>query len=255
MKVPNIRAFSQKVMTAINRNSPTILTSISVAGLVTTAVLTGKGAIKASKILHEKRIEPDWRDFPNGPKEVIKLTWKCYIPAVAVGSTTIACIIGANSINLRRNAALASVYSLTETAFKEYQAKVVETIGEKKAQAIKDEIAQDKLNENPLSKNQIIFTGKGDVLCYEDWSGRYFYSDMETLRKLQNDINKRLISEMWISLNDAYCEMGLAPIKGGNDVGWDVDNMVAFDFSAKLAEGKPCIVVGYESDPSVQFRY
>lgn len=51
-----------------------------------------------------------------------QFTWQCYLPAAIMGGLTIACAI---SINLCHNAALASVYSLTELALKENQAKVV----------------------------------------------------------------------------------------------------------------------------------
>jgi len=49
------------------------------------------------------------------------------------GAATIMCVVGSNSINARRVAALASLYSITETALDEYKAKVVETIGETKS--------------------------------------------------------------------------------------------------------------------------
>jgi hypothetical protein len=54
-----------------------------------------------------------------------QFTWQRYLPAAIMGGLTIACVIDANSNNLRYNAALASVYSLTELALKENQTKVV----------------------------------------------------------------------------------------------------------------------------------
>ena len=90
----------------------------------------------------------------------MRLTWRYYVPTAIMGGLTIACIIGANSINLRRNAALAGAYSLTEAALKEYQAKVIETIGDKKEQAIRDDIAKDRVKEHPLGEREVIITGK-----------------------------------------------------------------------------------------------
>ncbi len=54
-----------------------------------------------------------------------QFTWQLYLPAVIIGGLTIAYVIGANFNNLRYNAALASVYSLTELALKENQTKVI----------------------------------------------------------------------------------------------------------------------------------
>jgi hypothetical protein len=173
-----------------------------------------------------------------------------------MGGVTVACIIGANSINLKRNAALASVYSITEATLKEYQSKVIETIGEKKEQAVRDEIAKDHLAKDPVSKKEVILTGKGEVLCYDSISGRYFKSDMEKLRRLENDFNKTLLTEMYVSLNDVYYEMGLKGIKIGDDIGWNVDSLIEFNFSSQLTDdGQPCIVVDYLVGPRTDYRH
>lgn len=244
---------------ALTKNSPTILTGMSVAGLVTTTVMAVRATPKAMQILDYER---DFREdaYENPPEitkmDIIELTWRCYVPAAAMAMATIACTIGANSINLRRNAALASVYSLTETAFKEYQAKVIETIGETKEKKVKDEIAKDRIKANPVGKQEIFLTGKGDMLCYDVISGRYFKSDVEKIRKIQNDLNRDLINDMFISLNDVYYALGLSNTKMGNDVGWTIgDGHIDFNFSSQLAEdGTPCLVVDYAVGPRYDYR-
>ncbi|HAQ03020.1 TPA: hypothetical protein DCQ22_03970 [Candidatus Nomurabacteria bacterium] len=242
----------------LNKNSPTILTGLSVAGLVSTVILAVQATPKAIDILNA----PENMEFETCPgsihvpiektkQEIIKLTWKCYIPAAAVGAATIACIIGANSISLRRNAALASLYTLTERAMQEYQAKVVETIGKNKEEKIKEQILQDKINSNPLSGNTIILTGKGNTLCYDVLSGRYFKNDIENIRRIQNDFNEALITEMYRSLNELYSELGLEETKTGRDTGWVLEHgKLEIIFSAKIADdGTPCIVIDYRNGP------
>lgn len=258
MKFVPIKVLASNVGNYVKANSPTILTGISVAGLVTTSVLAGKGAIKASRLLQEAEeafYEENGGDWPYDFKDVIKLTWPCYIPAAAVGTITVACIIGANSINLRRSAALASAYSLTEAAFKEYQAKVVETIGDRKEKEVRDEIAKDRVKKNPPVEGNIIYTGKGSSLCLDSLSGRYFHSDIEALNKAQNKINKKMLSEMWITQNEWYSELGLEPIKTGETIGWNTDHLIELSFSAILVdETTPCIVIEYLYLPTAEFR-
>lgn len=53
--------------------------------------------------------------------EAIAAAWKCYIPAVAIGASTIACIMGANALNRRQQAALTSAYALVQSSYKEYK--------------------------------------------------------------------------------------------------------------------------------------
>lgn len=265
----------RKVAGEVSKNSPVILTGLAVTGVVSTVVLGVKATPKALAIIDDEVYEryeksgsqesfPEWlgikkedgyswSDRTNMLKkgEIIKLTWKCYIPTAAVGLSTIACIIGAHNIHLRRNAALASLYSLTESAFKEYQAKVIETIGKNKELKVRDDVTADTIKNNPIGDKQVIFTGKGETLFYDQMSGRYFKGDIEKIRRIQNKINKDLISEDFMSLNDLYYELGLSPIKLGEEMGWHLDHgMLEIRFSAQLTENEePCIALDYELVP------
>lgn len=253
MKMKSIQEVTKNVGIMVKKNSPTILTGASVAGLITTTVLAVKATPKALVILNNAEAE---KDEPLTTLEMAKLTWKCYVPTTLMGVATIACMISAHSIHLRRNAALASAYSIAETAMREYHEKVVETLGETKARTIKDKVAQDKIKNDPISNKEVIVTGKGDMLCYDVLSGRYFKNNIENLRRIQNDFNRNLINEMYVSLNEVYYAMGLPGIKVGDDLGWNVDTMIEFHFSAQLTEeGEPCIVVDYLVGPKEEFRH
>lgn len=243
----------------MTKNSPVILTGLGVAGLVTTTVLAVKATPKALEILEERRQEEleyneDFHSF--APMGIIQETWKCYIPTMIMGTITIACIIGANSVNLRRNAALASVYSLSEAALKEYQAKVVETIGESKHVKIKDEIAKDRIAKNPVTSKEVIVTGRGDMLCYESLSGRYFKSDIEHIKKVFNDLGRDMLSDMYISLNDVYYALDLQSTKLGDLMGWHVDHGLPVpSFSSQLSEdGTPCLVLDFSIEPRYNYN-
>ena len=241
----------------ISKNSPTILTGMAVGGLITTVILAVKATPKALELI-EKEMRREYEIsgtndiiYNISNKDIAKITWKCYIPACAVGAATIACIIGANHISLRRNAALASLYSITEAAFREYQAKVTETIGRNKELKVRDDISADRVKANPPGTNEIIFTGKGNVLCYDSLSGRYFKSNIEKIRQAVNDLNHSLLSEMFMSVNDLYYVIGLAGTKLGDQMGWDIDKgLVEISFSSQLTEdGEPCLVLNYDITP------
>lgn len=258
MDTKGIKQVAKHVGGLISQNSPTILTSLAVGGLVTTAILAVKATPKAIRIIDEQ-IGYNHDGVMEAPtkKEIIKLTWKLYLPAAGVGVVTIVCIIGANSIHLRRNAALGAVYSLTETAFKEYQAKVTETLGKNKETKVRDEIAKEHVATNPVGSNEVIFTGKGEVLCYDTLSGRYFKSDIEHIRRTENEMNRQLRDEMFISLNEVYYELGLASIKLGDEMGWDMDHgYIEFSYSSQLSEeGQPCLVLDYVVVPKFGYGH
>lgn len=236
----------------MKRNSPSLLTGIGVAGLITTTVLAVKATPKALWILEKEAYE---KGDSLTKKEIVKHTYKCYIPAAAMGVITTAAIVSANSINLRRNAAIASAYTIAKEGFKEYKGKVIEAIGEKKEQMIRDEVAQEQLNKNPVENNNVILTGKGDVLCYDVMSGRYFRNDIEQIRKVVNDLNHQLLSDMWLTLNEFYYAIGLGGINLGEEVGWNADELIEINFSSKITpDGEPCLVLNYETTPYYDFR-
>jgi hypothetical protein len=233
-------------------NSPAILTAVAVTGTVTTAYLTGRASIKAAEILaaEEGRQQYTRVGLKLEPKEKVALTWRLYIPAVSTGLLTVTCIIGANRIGTRRAAAVAAAYTLSEKAFVEYREKVVEKLGDKKEQDLRDELAQDKVTRNPGNSSKLVIVDGKSVLCYEAYTGRYFISDMETLRKAQNDINYRVNNDYYASLTDFYNEIGLAETSISDEVGWNADKLLDLKFSTTMSEdGRPCIVIDYAVAP------
>lgn len=271
MSKVNLSRMINTVTSQLAKHSPELLTGLGIAGMITATVLAVKATPKAIKKMDE---EKDRRTQENikaaedsgseeaaevsklDPIDIVKVTWKCYIPAIVTGVVSIACLIGASSVNANRNAALAAAYSLSETARMEYKDKVIETLGEKKEQEIRDKVAQDKVTNNPVRQSEVILTDRGDTLCYDAICGRYFRSDIDKIRQAVNELNKRLMSEMYISLNEFYYELGLLAVDIGEDVGWNVDDgLIDVDFSSTLAEDRtPCLVLDYRYAPRWDFR-
>lgn len=235
-------------------HSPLILTAIGVTGTVTTAVLTGKATFKAAEILNE--MNPDhiavYPDLPGEytTKEKVKLVWKLYTPAVSVGILTATSIILANRIGTRRAAAMAAAYGLSEKAFSQYKDQVIEHFGTAKEQKVRDDLSQKQVHDNPPSDNSIVITNAGDVLCYEPYTGRYFQSDIETLKKAQNDLNYQVLNNFYASLSEFYNLIGLETTLLSDDVGWNSDKMLELTFSGTLTpDNRPCMVMNYQVTP------
>jgi hypothetical protein len=231
-------------------NSPMILTAVGVTGTIATAVLTHKAATKAERIkAAEIREVEAGRRFSMDRKETVRLTWKLYIPPVSTGVMTVAAIVGANHISTRRAAAMAAAYSISERAFSEYKEKVVEKLGESKHRSVRDELAQDRVNKDSSSR-EVIITGKGEVLFKDGFSGRYFKSDMQTVRSAVNDLNQQVIHNNYASLTDFYTILALEATSFSDEVGWNVDNLLEIEFSTAMTEDKePCIVMDFQATP------
>ena len=244
---------AKNVGRTLSDNSPVILTSMAVAGTLGSTILAAKGGMQAQKELdvlleevEEGRADEELLTF----KGQVKTTWKFYIPAGLMAGATVACVIGANSVSTRRNAAIMSAYSLTDKAFQEYKEKVVEQIGEKKEQVVRDEIAKDRLEANPVSDPSTVVIHGEKTLCYDGVTGRYFESDMQTLRKAVNDINEKCINEVYASQNDFYRLIGLDPIAIGEEIGWRSDHLLDISYSSHLTgDGVPCLSLDYLVGP------
>lgn len=249
------RAF-KTAQASLSKHSPAILTGIGITGFVTTTVLAVRATPKALKLIEAKKKEENLEKLP--PIDVVKAAWKCYIPTVVSGVTSAACLIGAHSVHAKRNAVIAAAYKLSETALADYKEQVIDTIGEKKEKTVREKVAKKQLDEKPVSKNEVIITKKGDTLCFEPTSSRYFKSDIETIRSAINNLNDQLFRDMfgYVSLNDLYDELGLDHTTVGDDLGWNVDGgRIKVDFSYMGADdGTPCAVINYETSPKWGFN-
>lgn len=251
-----INNFIKNTKCFLGKHSPEILTGIGIAGMITSTVLAVKATPKALVLLEEARTN---EDGTLGDKltivETVKVAWKPYVPAVAVGIASISCIIGASRVNYKRNAALATAYALSERTFINYRDKVVETLGEKKEKEVRDKISQDEIDKKPISSSQVIITPKGNTLFMDSITGRYFRSDLDSIKKAVIELNMEISHQNYISLNEFYSNIGLDRISNGDNLGWNIDNgYVEIDYSTCLADNdEPCIVIDYISQPKYDF--
>lgn len=242
------------IRSGLAKHSPAILTALGITGMIGTTVLAVKATPKALDLIENKKEELDKDKLT--VVETVKATWKCYVPAAITCATSAACLIGASSVHTKRNAALATAYKLSESALIEYRDKVVETIGEKKEQSVRDAIAKDHVEKNPITNNEVIITDRGYTLCYDELSGRYFYSDIEKIKKAANELNRQMLNDMYVSLNELYYELGLEGTKLGEQMGWNVDRgLIDLKFSATVsADDRPCIVLDYRVPPMYDYQ-
>lgn len=243
-----VKAFKD-VPKVLKKHSPEILIGIGIAGMIITTITAVKATPKALQLVDEREIKEGKR-LTNA--EIVKTTWKCYVPAAVTGACSVACLVGANSVNARRNAALATAYTISETALKDYKEKAVEVVGEKKEQAIRDAVAKDKLEKADIKHREFVITGKGETPCFDPLTNSCFKSDIETIRKAENILNKRMRDEMVITVNEFRQELGLDPCDEsiGEHMGWDIDKgYIDLDFSSQLVDGVPYLVIGHHNPP------
>lgn len=246
-----LRSTANTVLEFGKKNAPQILTGLSIAAGIGATAFSIKGTIKAVRLIDKKKAEEKKEKLTVG--ETVKTVWPCYIPTFVLTGVSVFSGLKSLDISQGREAAAIAALQMTKTAFKEYQDKTKETIGEKKESAIRDAIMEDKVKNNPPKESEILYTNRGNTLCLDAYTGRYFKSDKTKIEQAANEINRRLLIESSISLNEFYYLLGLPTCECGDDNGWRMDTydkLLEIRFSSCLTpDGEPVLCMEYDLDP------
>lgn len=222
----------------LSKNASTILTIVGGVGVVGTAVLAAKATPKALALVEEAEVE-------KGEKlttwETVKAAGPAYIPAVAAGAGTLMCVVGANVLNKRHQAAVVSAYALINESYNQYKGKLKELYGEEAHNNIIDALAVEKAEEVRVY-NQSIATlcdlsvedGTSDTrLFYDEFGNRCFESTIERVMNAEYHLNRNFVLRGYVTLNEFYEFLGLEQTEYGSTVGWSItdDEMYWIDFN------------------------
>lgn len=235
------------------KRAPEILTTMAVTGTIGTGIAAAKAGMDSAKDIRE---EEDRKKRLLTFREKAALTWTNYIYAFGIGGIAIGSEIMAAVLQNRRLDAATALLAGTREYVDMLQKAVKEKVGEKRYTDIRDDVCRRKIEENPVTETVALPTGNGDHLMYESISGRYFTSDIETIRAAANDFMNDIINgmAMYDSLNCWYGAIGLPTIRLGEDIGWNVDNPLKVRFSTMIAaDGRPCIILDYLTMPTDRY--
>ena len=252
----NLKTFAKAARRSVSKNASKILGGLAITGGITAVYFAVTATPKAMILLDEKKKELGVEKLD--VKTIVKTAGPVYIPtAVSMGLSAV-CTIGAIHVDERRNAALAAACTLSESALKTYQDKIVETVGEEKEREIRESIALDKMAKNP--EPEVIKVVESDdtdasygkrIKCYESLSGTYFWSTRNAIDRAVNGVNKQLLSDFQVSENDLFDYLGIEHNRNGELLGWDTTSMeIETFYTSKLDEnGAPCLVINYTNPP------
>lgn len=232
--------------TYLVKQAPTILTGVGAVGVVATAVLTVKATTKASALLAEQHDE-------NLDKfEIVKSCWRFYALPVATGIGTIACIFGANVLNRKQQAALTSAYIFLDQSFKEYRSKVKELYGEKDVRKAIVEDRQEEENLSPLGEK---------LIFYIEYYEHFFERTMLEVRDAEYALNRKMVVEGDVCVNDFLNLLGLPRTNIGSILGWSLDSnfdnygcgWIDFDHDFIKLSDMECYVIDFITPPDPKY--
>ena len=243
----NIASGLRTVKSVITANSPVLLVGTAIAGIAATGVLAAKAGYKARGIVdeHEQEIGRE-----TTIQEKAQLTWLCYSVPALTGASAIAATVGVHTIHTKRHAALAGLYAVTSNKLDDYRDKAEELLGPKKTQELNNGVAQKAVDRNPPKDHEVIILDNGDELCYDEWSGRYFKGSVNKVEAAVNEINRLLMDNGEVSLNDYYDYVGLGTISMGTRFGWSGVKRIEPRFgTVQTTDGRPAISVWFHDEP------
>lgn len=259
----------------LKKNASNILTFTSSLGFIGTVILAVKATPKALKLIEEaeykkynnKIIEIDKDSsneefsifyYPEKEKltifEVVKTTWKEYLPSILLGSSTILCIFGSNYLNKQYQKNLISAYSILNNSYLQFKENTRKLYGDNADKNISKELLKDVKIDDTINDNEPLF--------FDCISMRYFNSTIKNIRNAEKLFNEHLSKNGYATLNELYELIGIPVVKYGYDIGWSTylnDQIYSYEGIkidldlAELDDELNCWVMNIECEPTANF--
>ena len=243
---------------AARKNLPSILMATGLIGMGTAMFFTAKDTrVAIDKLSDAEEAKGEELTL----EEKAKILLPTYADSLIIFTVSGILIISGNHVQLKRTAAAIAGYEIVTKAHRELWESVKKNCSDDAVDAIKANIAKNRLESHPIEKNEsnVVITGDGDYLCYDCISDRYFRSNQNKVQHAVNMINRRLLTERYLNLNDLYDELELPHCDAGYLLGWNVErlsDLVEIDCSSTqiAPNGEPCLVLNYTVEPGYDFR-
>lgn len=249
MNAKSIKNLGKSLINFVKKNKSPIMVGVGICGMYGAIA----DAVRVTPVAH-KRIEARKQELRVDKlpvMETIKTAGSCYLPTIVMSAVSTGCIIGGTSCNIRQNAALATAYTMSENALKEYKAAAAETIGEEKAREIQTVATEKKILSDSPTRNNIVVNDANTLWCYDTYTGRRFCASRDEIECAKNEVNHIINSDGTASLNDFHDRVGLGYSDLGDMMGWDFeDGLISISYDSILDEEfKPCLAISYEPRP------
>ena len=280
----------------VKKHSPEILAGVGVVGVVASTVLACKATIKVNDILTDAKEQIDKvNSVKNNPayadryseedaKKDLSVVYvqkgveivKVYLPAFALGTISIGCLLSSNNILRKRNAALGAAYATLDKSYKAYRNRVVERFGSEVEKEIRYNIRAEEVEHTTIDEegNEVVVKEEVKTMdpnLYSDYAKFFDESNVNWnrnpeynlmfLKSQQQYANDLLKSRGRLFLNEVYDMLGIERTKAGQVVGWVYDeenpigdNFVDFGIYDMSKERVRAFVNGYEPNILLDFN-
>lgn len=198
-----------KIMKAM----PTVLLISGIAGIFVSEIMVARDTLKAERVLNKKfeLLEGSTIDDagdvividkPKYYTEVVKATWKCYIPTLVSTTLTCAALIASNRLTAKQVALLSSAVASAGGLVTKYRDKIREHVSPEILSEIDKEVAAEEITK---AKPPVISTA--GLMSQENFDpsedGEYLFFDPFTKIKFRSTKLAVLAAKYYLNRNFA----------------------------------------------------
>lgn len=207
----------KSVLTGFRKHERTILTAVNIASTLAAVYCAVKDTPKLMETLDILR-EAEATNM-----EKVKAVAPVVARTAAFTTISVAASIANHKVASDTIHTLSDMCAVANLAKDEFRVHTEKIVGPEKIADIEGSIAQEHATRAIENSTAAIDTGKGHDLFYDDWSGRWFYCDINYIRKIENDTDNAIGNEMQVSVNEFYQRLGLPSVGSGKYYFWNAD--------------------------------
>lgn len=225
---------------------PTVLFVTGIVGIFVSEVMAARDTLKAERVLNKKfeLLEGSTIDDagdvividkPKYYKEVVKATWKCFVPTLVSTTATITCLVMSKRLTQKQMLALSTAVASAGGLVGKYRKAILERTDPDILSEIDREVAEATMSEaNPpvIETGHLLSTGTDDL---SDGEGEYLFFDPFTKVKFRSTKLAVLGAKYYLNRNFSlgaeaplsmfYAFLGLDLPEEYRYAGWDVSEM------------------------------
>ena len=241
-----MRKFNFK--TFASKNAASGLAIAAMIGVPITCFFVAKETPEFNKKMEENK-EADVKD-----KILLGIT--SYKKSIAAALLTEGAIFGSNHVNHKNIATLSALCASQAVNYKQFEEKANELFGKDKVTKAKQAVVEEKLHQ-PEYLEEAIHTGHGNVLCYEPYIDKFFYSSQAFIEQTAVNMGRdaQRYKPDYIPFNEWLNELKLY-FRGGKfaeDYAFQVfqfeDSIGVRCIPGKTADGIPYLMLAYDNEP------
>lgn len=241
----------------MRRNAPKIFKIVGLIGLIASPVVTVPSTVKAVRACDRKKAELGVEKLPVG--EILKTSWKYYIPVVSLMSASTISMVNGESISNKRTAIIYAACNAAEQTLADYKEETIKQLGEKKEKEIEHNVLEKQAEKVRTECSELAVQGQenGGTLFYEPITGTFFYSTRNKVDKAFNELSAQMIRECYVDLGDLFYLLGLRRVDACNHFGWSSMKIRTVEpeyiWHGIEETATPYVIMSYEDFPTTDY--